>query len=54
MLANGCLINHNKRLCVSVWILGQVSQWLEHHYNDDLYHIHHFHYAATEDMVKFS
>ena len=25
------------------------------HYNDDLYHIHHFHYAAaTEDMVKFS
>ena len=26
------------------------------HYNDNLYHdhIHHFHYAATEDMVKFS
>ena len=23
-------------------------------YNDNFYHIHHFHYAATEDMVKFS
>ena len=21
---------------------------------DDLYHTHHFYYAATEDMVKFS
>ena len=27
---------------------------LRTHYNDDLYHIRHFHYAATEDMVKFS
>ena len=24
------------------------------HYSDYLYHIHHFHSAATEDMVKFS
>ncbi len=23
------------------------------HYNDGRYHIHHFHYAATEDMIKF-